>query len=106
MITADTRPPTNAERLARYYAALPGSPDFHPHQHAARAARGLRIIARRSVPGGVAGPFLLPSPSNLRRPGCTPPALLPDAFCDVTCDGEPDLPGSSASPRIAEYPHD
>lgn len=97
MITTSTRVPTTAERLARYYDALPASPGFHPHYHAARAARGLRIIARSTSAPCLAhhqGSFLATggrqSPSNLSRAGCAHPALfLLEHFLDETDPRDP-----------------
>lgn len=90
MITASTVPPTNAERLAAYYAALPGSPDFHPAAHAARSALGLRIQQRalagrssRGLRGGTPRVSLRPG-----RAGCEHPAL-PLEHTDVTDPRDP-----------------
>jgi hypothetical protein len=49
IVTRSTRMPHPSERLDRYLDALKGN--FNPHDHAARASRGLRLMERfRSDP--------------------------------------------------------
>lgn len=90
MITRSTHAPTPAERLARYYEALPMSPGFHPQFHAARAARGLRIIDRStSAPCLASAPTRLPVSLQPGRAGCAHPALFLEHFPDVTDPRDP-----------------
>ena len=90
MITRSTLPPTPAERLARYYEALPMSPGFHPQFHAARAARGLRIIARSTSAPCLASAPRLPVSLQPGRAGCAHPDLfLLEHFPDVTDPRDP-----------------
>lgn len=44
IVTKSTRMPSPRERMDRYLDALKGN--FDPHDHAARAARGLRLMER------------------------------------------------------------
>ena len=44
IVTRSTRMPHPSERLDRYLDALKGN--FNPHDHAARASRGLRLMER------------------------------------------------------------
>ena len=44
IVTKSDRAPHPSERLDRYLDALKGN--FNPHDHAARASRGLRLMER------------------------------------------------------------
>ena len=44
IVTKSTRMPSPRERMDRYLDALKGN--FDPHDHAARTARGLRLMER------------------------------------------------------------
>ena len=44
IVTKSTRMPSPRERMDRYLDALKGN--FDPHDHAARASRGLRLMER------------------------------------------------------------
>lgn len=66
--------PSREERLARYYAELPGSPDFHPVAHASRAARGLSLLTAGVQPvRGGPPPAAQANPQRGPAPGQTAP---------------------------------
>lgn len=69
--------PSREERLARYYAELPASPDFHPVAHASRAARGLSILSAGAQPVRDALPVALANPQRGSATGQSAPITTP-----------------------------